>query len=248
LPQSGCRVGFYEVKSVEAIFVVGVLKNPKTQNKMTKVKICGITNEEDALKAAILGADYLGFLVEISFSEDKIDRKKAKEIIKKLPLEVTPVFVTYLQKSKPIIEIAKEINPQIIQLHNDITIEEIGKIRNSLPKIKLTKTISVINKNSIKEAKKYEKYVDFILLDTKSGERKGGTGKVHNWEISRKIVKEIRKPVFLAGGLNPDNVEKAIKTVNPYAIDTNSGVKSKPRKKDYEKISQFIKSVKFSLV
>ena len=112
---------------------------------MTQVKICGITNEEDALKSAILGADYLGFLVEISFSEDNISRKKAKEIIRKLPLEVQPVFVTYLKKAKPIIEIAEYLNPSLIQLHNNIKIEEIGKIREALPKIKLTKTISVID-------------------------------------------------------------------------------------------------------
>lgn len=244
---------------------------------MTKVKICGITNEEDALKAAILGADYLGFLVEIGFAEDKVTRIQAKDIIRKLPLEVTPVFVTYLKKAKPIIEIAEEINPSIIQLHNDITIEEIGKIRKALPKIKLTKTISVINeksiqssnpndskglgnsKNSLSEAKKYEKYVDFILLDTKSGKRKGGTGKTHDWSISRKIVKSVKNKVFLAGGLNPDNVKEAIEKVKPYAVDTNSGVKSKSRKKllkskiskglekpmvfqkDYKKLEQFIK-------
>ena len=211
---------------------------------MTKVKICGITNEEDALKAAILGADYLGFLVEINFSEDKINRKKAKSLIRKLPLEITPVFVTYLQKAAPIIKIAKEINPQIIQLHNDISLEEIGKIRKSLPKIKITKTISVINEKSIDEAKKYQKYVDFILLDSKSGKKKGGTGKIHNWEISRKIVKEIKKPVFLAGGLNPDNVQEAIKQVKPYAVDTNSGVKLKPGKKDYKKLELFIQRAK----
>jgi len=210
----------------------------------TKVKICGITNEEDALKASILGADYLGFLVEIEFAEDKVTRQKAKNLIRKLPLEVTPVFVTYLKTSKPIIEIAKEINPHIIQLHNDITTEEIGKIRKSLPQIKLTKTISVISKDSIDEAKKYEKYIDFILLDTKAGKRKAGTGKTHNWDISRKIVKEIKKPVFLAGGLNPDNVQEAIKKVKPYAVDTNSGVKSKPRKKDYKKLELFIKRAK----
>jgi len=211
---------------------------------MTKVKICGITNEEDALKAAILGADYLGFLVEISFSEDKIKRKEAKNIIRKLPLEVTPVFVTYLQKSKPIIEIAKEIKPSIIQLHNDIIIEEIGKIRKALPKIKLTKSISVINKDSVKQAKKYEKYVDYILLDTKAGKRKGGTGKVHNWDISRKIVKSVKNKVFLAGGLNPDNVKKAIEKVKPYAVDTNNGVKLRPGKKDYKKLELFIKQAK----
>jgi phosphoribosylanthranilate isomerase len=228
----------------------------------TKVKICGITNEEDALKASILGANYLGFLVEIDFAEDKVTRKQAKDIIRKLPLEVEPVFVTYLKKAKPIIEIAKEIKPSIIQLHNDISLEEIGKIRIKLPKIKLTKSISVIDENSIGEAKKYEKYVDFILLDTKSGKRKGGTGKVHNWDISRKIVKSVNKKVFLAGGLNPDNVLEAIKKVKPYAVDTNSGVKSKPRnkllktkfsnglekpkvfQKDYKKLGLFIHRAK----
>src|SRR3989338_5657302 len=208
---------------------------------MTQVKICGITNEEDALEAAILGADYLGFLVEISFSEDNISRKKAKEIIKKLPLEVQPVFVTYLKKAKPIIEIAEYLNPSLIQLHNNIKIEEIGKIREALPKIKLTKTISVIDNSSIKEAKKYENYVDSILLDTKSGKKKGGTGKIHNWEISRKIVKEVKTKVFLAGGLNPNNIEEAIKTVKPYAVDTNSGVKKSKGKKDYKKLEIFIK-------
>ncbi|MBW2990055.1 phosphoribosylanthranilate isomerase [Candidatus Woesearchaeota archaeon] len=211
---------------------------------MTQVKICGITNEEDALKAAVLGADYLGFLVEISFAEDSVTRKEAKDMIRKLPLEVTSVFVTYLKASKPIIGIAEEIRPSVIQLHNDISLEEIGKIRKALPGIKLTKSISVIGEKSIKEAKRYERYVDFILLDTKSGKRKGGTGMTHNWDISRKIVRSLDKKVFLAGGLNPDNVGEAVKKVKPYAVDTNSGVKMKPRKKDYKKLKRFIGSAK----
>jgi phosphoribosylanthranilate isomerase len=208
---------------------------------MTKVKICGITNEEDAIQAALSGADYVGFLVEIDSSEDKVTRDEAKNLIKRLPLEVSPVFVTCLQKAKPIIEVAREINPAIIQLHNDITLDEIGKVRKSLPKIKLTKTISVIDEDSIKEAKKYEKYVDFLLLDSKVNGRKGGTGKIHDWSISRKIVKSVKCKVFLAGGLNPDNVKEAIEKVKPYAVDTNSGVKLKPRKKDYKKLELFIK-------
>ena len=106
---------------------------------MTQVKICGITNEKDALDAAKLGADFVGFLVEIDFSEDTVKREEAKNIIKMLPLEVTPVFVTYLQKAEPIIGIAKEINPQVIQLHNAIELKEIGRIRKALPKVKITK-------------------------------------------------------------------------------------------------------------
>jgi phosphoribosylanthranilate isomerase len=165
-------------------------------------------------------------------------------IIKKLPLEITPVFVTCLQKAKPIIEIAKEINPAIIQLHNDITIQEIGKIRKSLPKVQLTKSISVVDENSLKEAKKYEKYVDYLLLDSKVKGRKGGTGRVHDWGISRKIVKALKCKVFLAGGLNPTNVKQAIEKVKPFAVDTNSGVKLKPRKKDPKKLELFIKRAK----
>ena len=210
---------------------------------MTKVKICGITNEGDALNAARLGADFIGFLVEIGFSEDKISREKAKGIIKKLPLEVSPVFVTYLQKAGLIIEIAKEINPQVIQLHNAIELEEIGKIRKALPKIKITKSIPV-DESAMKEAKKYEKYADYILLDTRGKYGRGGTGKTHNWSISAEIRKEIKKPVFLAGGLNPDNVGEAIRTVKPFAVDTNSGVKEKPRFKNYEKMEMFIEAAK----
>jgi phosphoribosylanthranilate isomerase len=211
---------------------------------MAQVKICGITNSEDALKASILGADYLGFLVEISFSIDAIRRDKAKEIIRKLPLEVQSVFVTYLQNAGEIVEIAEEISPAVIQLHNDIELKEIGKIRKALPKIKITKSISVVDESSIEEAKKYSEYVDFILLDTKSGAKRGGTGKTHDWSISRKIVDSINNPVFLAGGLNPENVQEAIKKVKPYAVDTNNGVKLSPGKKDYAKMRLFIERAK----
>lgn len=215
---------------------------------MTKVKICGITNEEDALKAAEFGADYLGFLVEIDFSEDTIDREKAKEIIKKLPLEIQPVVVTYLDKADKIIKLAEKVNPEIIQLHNPaIGLKEIGKIRKALPKIKITKTIHIEDESAIKEAKKYEKYVDFILLDTKIKGRLGGTGITHNWEISRKIVKSVKSKVFLAGGLNPNNVKDAIKKVKPYAVDVNSGVKLKARKKDPLKLKKFIQNAKNGL-
>ncbi|MFH1642454.1 MAG: phosphoribosylanthranilate isomerase [Nanoarchaeota archaeon] len=210
---------------------------------MTAVKICGITNLPDAISAVLLGADYVGFLVEISFAKDKLSREEAKEIISKLPLEVKPVYVTYETKSKKIIEITKEIKPSIIQLHNDISILEIKKLRKEL-KVGLIKTINVKNLKSLAQAKEYEAYVDFILLDTEVKGKKGGTGKTHNWDISKKIVSEIKKPVFLAGGLNPKNVKEAIRKVKPFAVDTNSGVETESRKKDHEKMRLFIEGAK----
>ena len=211
---------------------------------MTLVKICGITNLPDAVSAVLLGADYVGFLVDIGFAADKVTKEEAKEIIAKLPLEVKPVYVTYEKKAKKIISIAKEINPAVIQLHNDISVEEIKKIRKALKKIELTKTINVKNLKSVDEAKSFEKYVDYLLLDTAVKGRKGGTGKTHNWDISKKIVLAVKKPVFLAGGLNPDNVAQAIKKVQPYAVDTNSGAETEKRKKDHEKMRLFIERAK----
>ena len=183
-------------------------------------------------------------MVEIDFSEDTVKREEAKNIINRLTLEVKPVFVTYLQKAEPIIGIAKEINPQVIQLHNAIELKEIGSIRKALPKVKITKSIPVADSSAVKEAKKYERYVDYILLDTKGEKGRGGTGNTHDWSISSEIVKELKKPIFLAGGLNPDNVEEAIKKVRPFAVDVNSGVKARLRIKDYEKMKLVIEKAK----
>jgi len=211
---------------------------------MVKVKICGITNGEDALFAQQAGADFLGFIVNIPSSKDNLRVSQAQKLIAQLPLEAIPVMVTYHQKAKPIIIEAKQLKPEVIQLHDAIPPKEIQKIRKALKKIKLTKAIHVTDESSLQEAKKYEKYVDYLLLDTKTLNKIGGTGKTHDWGISRKIVKAVKKKVFLAGGINPVNVREAIMTVKPYAIDLNSGVKAAPRKKDAKKIRALFAAVK----
>ena len=212
---------------------------------MAKVKICGITNSQDAFKAAELGADFLGFIVEVDFSKDSLTREEAKKLIKALPLEVQPVLVTYLTKSKELIELAKDLNPEVIQLHNPkADLKFIGSIRKALPRTKITKAIHVEDESAVEVAKKFDKYVDYLLLDTKTKTKLGGTGVVHDWEISRKIVKSVKCKVFLAGGLNPTNVGLAIEKVKPFAVDTNSGVKAKDRKKDTFKLEKFIQRAK----
>jgi len=207
-----------------------------------KIKICGVTNLPDAISAVLLGADYAGFIVEVKTSKDRIKRQEAKEIISKLPDTIRPVYVTLEKKSKKIIEIAKEIHPAIIQLHGDITVAEIKKLRKSLKSIELMKAIIVKDLKSIDEAKKFESLVDYILLD--SPKDKTGKGKKHNWEISKKIVELVHKPVFLAGGLTPENVREAVQKVQPYAADVNSGVETVKRKKDHHKMLLFIKRAK----
>jgi len=218
---------------------------------MAKVKICGNTNEEDALFASIKGADYLGFIIEVKSSVDSITREKARALIKRLPLEAEAVYVTTETSPSKIVEIAKYVHPACIQLHGTVTLDSIKQIRKGLPKIKLIKTIPIESKQAIALAKKFAHHVDFLLLDSKAKGKAGGTGTTHDWSISAKIVKGAGKKVFLAGGLNPQNVKAAIRSVKPYAVDVNSGVKRSPRsrtsrhqRKDKKKIGSFIRGAR----
>ena len=143
---------------------------------------------------------------------------------------MSKVAVTHLQTAHDIIPLLKELNVDTVQLHNDITLEEIKKIQRALPYLKIIKAVSVTGKESISNAKKFDGYVDSIILDSRTHDRLGGTGVTHDWTISRAIVKELTIPVILAGGLTPDNLYNAITTVRPYAVDVNSGVETEHRK------------------
>lgn len=214
---------------------------------MVKVKICGIKSVKDANKAIEYGADAIGLLVgRIHPSKDFITKELSKKIVDSVPPFCSTVMVTHLRDTNKIIKLAKYIGVNTIQLHGGSTITEIKKIKKSLPNVKIYRAFHVIDKNVLNEVKKFENYIDAVLLDSlniKTGQV-GGTGKIHDWDLSRKVVKISQKPVILAGGLNPSNVEKAIKQVKPFGIDINSGVKNKKGMKDYNKLKKFISVTK----
>ncbi len=215
-----------------------------------KVKICGITDLEDALLALHYGADALGFLIGLDYpSEDTVTKEFARETIAKLPPFVSSVLVTHKTDLKTIIDLSKYIGCTTVQLHGPVKAEDIPRLRANLGSIKLIKAVHVSNKEAIKRALNYADYVDAILLDSNVGERIGGTGMTHDWSISREIVDTVPTPVILAGGLNPKNVAEAIKIVNPYGVDVNTGVDDgigNPRK-NAEKLRDFIFAAKYSI-
>ena len=133
----------------------------------------------------------------------------------------------------------EELAVDTVQLHNDILLEEIRKIRETLPYLKIVKSVSVTGTEAIAYAERFVGEVDGIILDSRTADRLGGTGLTHDWSISRRIVEELPLPVILAGGLTPDNLEAAINAVHPYAVDVNSGVET-DQKKDPEKVRKFI--------
>ncbi|HLC65216.1 MAG TPA: bifunctional indole-3-glycerol-phosphate synthase TrpC/phosphoribosylanthranilate isomerase TrpF [Candidatus Nanoarchaeia archaeon] len=209
-------------------------------SKSTKVKICGNTNINDAKAALKYGADLLGFIINVPSSPDTLSINQAKNIIRKIGEKEKVVAVTRTKNFGEIRKICREIAPNVVQIHDRIKISDLKKLKKEFPDIIILKTIPVTGKSSIKKAIRYAVYSDLLLLDSKHG----GSGKVHDWSISREIVRKCKCPVLLAGGLNPDNVAKAIKMVKPFGVDVNSGVRLKPRIKDHKKIRLFIKRAK----
>ena len=203
---------------------------------MTRVKICGITNKEDALIAINYGADAIG-VINVKGTPRFVDLNKAREIFDALPIFVSKVVVSMPESIEEALEISKT-RANYIQLHGDETVDFVRELKEKT-NLGIIKKISV-DENSLENSKRYSRVADAILLDTRVRGLSGGTGKTHDWDISRKIVESIRKPVILAGGLNPGNLEEAIEKVRPYAVDTSSGVESRPGKKDKRKVEQFI--------
>lgn len=213
--------------------------------EMVKVKICGVTRVEDALECARLGADAVGVIVEVSVDTPrKVSADKARKIFEALPRGIERFSVIMPRNAEEAAHLFRSVNPDVIQLHGKEPLSLVEALKEELP-CKLTKTIHVLDSSSLEEAKEYSKYCDYILLDTPS-KTGGGSGRVHDWTISRGIVEELDIPVILSGGLNPENIGNAVKMVKPHYVDVSSGVESGPGVKDSEIIRRFIVKAKSS--
>ncbi len=206
---------------------------------MTKVKICGITNPEDALLAIELGADELGFNFYAGSSRC-IAPDAARQIVQELPngTSATGVFVN--MSIAGILEVSKIVGLTAVQLHGDEDRSFVREIRTRAG-LKIIKVIRL----GASVAFTHDPFQDAhaTLLDTYSPTERGGTGQTCDWTIA-KMLSELFSTVYLAGGLNAENVKEAIRVVNPYAVDVASGVESSPGKKDAEKMSRFIEAVR----
>jgi len=202
---------------------------------VTWIKICGITNLEDAQEAVELGADALGF-VFYEKSPRKITKEKAKEIIGSLPKEVVKVGLFVDELEEQVNEIASYCNFDILQFHGDETPDYCKKFPQ-----KIIKAFRIKDKESLVDIPKYE--VDYYLLDAYSEELPGGTGKTFNWDLAKE-AREFGKPIILSGGLNPENIIEALEKVSPFGVDVSSGVELSPGKKDQKKLEEFITKVK----
>ncbi|MDD1743858.1 MAG: phosphoribosylanthranilate isomerase, partial [Methanomassiliicoccales archaeon] len=204
---------------------------------MTKVKICGMMRPED-LEAAE-GADYLGFVVE-SDSFRSLPLPKAKSLMSSCSCK--RVAVTSCDDTKTILSLAETLEPDVIQVHSLLSPSELSFLAEECP-YDIWGLVPIGTGEEMKRARDISDLLDAVVLDTHDG-RAGGSGKRHDWEVSRSIREALpSSPVVLAGGLSPDNVAEAIRSVRPYAVDVSSGVE-KSRRKDPCLIGQFMRNAR----
>ena len=203
---------------------------------MVKIKICGITELDDALHAVDCGADALGF-VFYERSPRAIPPDKAQAIIAKLPPFVTVVGLFVNEDSRIVREVADHCHLDVIQYHGDETPETVRKApRRSIRALRIREDATLEN---------LEAYpASGLLIDAWVAGAFGGTGVLSNWEIAAEIAK--KRSLVLAGGLTPENVAAAIQAVRPYGVDVSSGVENAPGRKDKKKVAAFIRAAQLA--
>lgn len=195
-----------------------------------RVKICCISSVEEAKLAIECGASALGLVGHMPSGPGVIEDELINQIAKSVPPPISTFLLTSETKPIEIISHYKRVNTTTIQIVDELEKREYEILRNELPNVKLVQVIHVIDDKSVKEAIEVSSYVDAILLDSGNPnltiKELGGTGRTHNWELSREIRKSISIPLFLAGGLNKDNVKQAIDFVEPFGLDLCSSIRT----------------------
>jgi phosphoribosylanthranilate isomerase len=195
-----------------------------------KIKICCIGSIAEAKLAMDNGASAIGLVGRMPSGPGPIEDGLIKSIAATIPPPVATFLLTCETSAEKIIAHHKRTFTNTIQLVDELPARDYAIIKEVIPAIKLVQVIHVIDESSVEEAIQVAEFVDAILLD--SGNPKlaikelGGTGRVHDWKVSRKIKESIKIPVFLAGGLHAGNVRQAIEEVEPYGVDVCSGVRT----------------------
>ncbi|MHB9037988.1 MAG: phosphoribosylanthranilate isomerase [Armatimonadota bacterium] len=212
---------------------------------MTLVKICGITNVDDAITAVESGADFLGFI--FAESPRRVDLDAAKQIVAKVAPSPRPsppgegAFKTvgvFVEESDEVIRIMDECGLDYAQLHGNQSEDFARKIGGD----RVIRVARVSDEASVDSLKQFTEAA-FYLLDTYKKGQSGGTGETFDWDLAVR-AKSLGKPIFLSGGLTAQNIIDAVKTVRPYAVDISSGVEISPGKKDHKLIKELIDNVR----
>ena len=207
---------------------------------MTRVKICGLTTADDLRTAIDAGADAVGIICEVPVDTPRaVSRAQAAALAATVPPFVTSVLVTMPETPAAAIELVEAVDPDAVQIHGERAPADLAEIRGGVD----ADVLLAIDADAVATAQRYEDVVDALLVDTTSEDGGGGTGETHDWDRTRTAASDLDVPVILAGGLTPENVAEAVRTVEPFAVDVASGVEASGGIKDATAVRSFVEQV-----
>jgi phosphoribosylanthranilate isomerase len=216
-----------------------------------RAKLCGIRSARDLAIAVAAGTDAIGLISGVTHvSEDALSPDDARDLARRTPPFVSTVLVTHLEEPGEILDLAAHVGADTIQLHGVVTPATVAAVLERAHGRRVVAAVHVTGPEAVDDALDLAGHCDAVLLDSRTGDRLGGTGQTHDWSISRQVVDALRergRPVVLAGGLRPENVADAVRTVRPYAVDVNSGVEDVAGDKVPERCAAFVAAAREAL-
>lgn len=214
-------------------------------------KLCGIRSERDLQIAVEAGADAVGFICGVThMSEDALREDQARELARKVPPYISTVLVTHLESARELLAVASFIGVDTIQVHGLVNFDTVAAVFGDASGRRITKAIHVTGPEALDEARYYLDVCHALHLDSRTTDRLGGTGELHDWSISRQVVELAEahgSTAILSGGLRPENVADAVAAVGPYAVDVNSGIEDQSGDKDPERAAAFVSTARAAL-
>ena len=200
-----------------------------------RVKICGLTSEADRGAAIDAGADAVGFITGVPVDSPRaISADTAAKLVEGVPPFVTSVLVTMPASVQEAVDLQATVGADAVQVHGTLSPQKLGGLSARLD----VPVIAAIDLTDDIDA--YAEVADAVLVDSTDEEGAGGTGETHDWERTRDIRAGIETPLILAGGLTPENVAEAVETVDPFGVDTASGVERAGGEKDHDAVAAFV--------
>ncbi|MGK4002935.1 phosphoribosylanthranilate isomerase [Sorangium sp. So ce1036] len=209
------------------------------------IQVAGVIDADEAELLVACGVTHLGFPFRLPVHREDLSERAAADIIAALPASVRGVLITYLDTAAEIASLAGELGVSWVQLHGSVEVTALERLRSAHPALTIIKSLIVRAGDAAgmdAEVARYEPWVDAFITDTFDPETgaSGATGKVHDWDVDRRIVARSRRPVIAAGGLRPSNVGDVIRAVRPAGVDVHTGVEGPDGRKRRELVEAFV--------